>query len=379
MGLAFSLLSACTASAPGREGQQAIGNAPWDAGSYGSDDASPPPPQLGADSGASAAPDAGGADASTATTDAPAPSMPLACNADPPAGAPQADPLPTYAGQCPTFAAAPNLTTFTSSGNSRSFMVVVPSNLQPTEKLPVIFMWYWLGGSADGFFQKGDVQNAVDQQRFIAVIPSAKGDLPLKWPFDILDSDARMNEEFQFFDDMLACVAAAFPTLNKNCVASVGVSAGALFTDQLASARANRLSSFESLSGGVGGVIRGWGNPSHVLPALVLWGGPMDDCLGVVDFQTESQNLETALDADGNFLVECVHNCGHAEPPLPTPPGMSAFAALWDFVFDHPFWLGPGDSPYTSGGLPSTFPPWCAIGAGKATPRTGACPAPPGC
>jgi hypothetical protein len=272
---------------------------------------------------------------------------------------------------------APNLTTFTSSGVQRSFMVVVPSNLQPNERLPVIVAWYWLGGSAMDFYSNGDLQTAADTQRFIAIIPQDLGDLQYRWPFTIEDSDARMNQEFQFFDDMLACVAHQYPTVNKNCVGSVGVSAGALFTDQLGSARANRLSSILSISGGVGGVVRGWSTPAHKLPALVMWGGPTDDCLNVLDFQTMSQTLEGDLTSEGSFLLECIHNCGHGVPPI-NAPSPTKFAPLWDFVFDHPFWLAAGQSPYKQTGLPAAYPSWCAIGEGKATIRTGAC-GPSGC
>jgi predicted esterase len=304
----------------------------------------------------------------------------IPCNADPPDGAPQADPLPVYQeGTCPTIVPAPAENTIRSSGRDRKFWVAVPRNLSPDEKLPVIFLWHWLGGSPSSFYGRGEVQAAVDSQRFLAVIPAAGGDLIFRWPFNIFDAQARMEEEFRFFDNMLACVAQRFPRVNRNCVASVGVSAGAFFTDQLGHARANRLSSIISLSGGVGGLIREWGNPAHKLPALVLWGGPMNTCLGIFSIAATSQAMEDALVDRGNFFVECIHNCGHAEPPLDAPPGLSKYAALWQFVFDHPFWLGPGVSPYNETGLPDAFPTWCDIGQGSAVPRTGDCPGRPSC
>jgi hypothetical protein len=174
-------------------------------------------------------------------------------------------------------------------------------------------------------------------------------------------------------------VAHQYPTVNKNCVSTAGVSAGALFTDQLAAARADRLSSFLSMSGGVGGVVRPWGSPAHKLPGIVLWGGPTDECQNLLSFQTLSQTLEGSLTSQGDFMIECVHNCGHAEPPVDPPMGQSKLAPFWGFIFDHPFWLGAGQSPYEIKGLPSSFPSWCAIGAGKATPRTGTCPTSSGC
>lgn len=304
----------------------------------------------------------------------------IACNAEPPKGAPQADPLPIYDGTCQPLVPAPAENTIISSGRERKFMVAVPQNLSADENLPVIFLWHWLGGSARSFYQQGQVQDAVDSQRFIAVIPSARGDLATIWPFLVVNSQARMNEEYRFFDDMLACVAAQFAKVNRNCVASVGVSSGALFTDQLGHARANRLSSFVSLSGGVGAsLVRNWGDPPHRLPALILWGGPSNQCAGLVRFDQASQNLENALAARGNFFLECIHNCGHSEPPLEAPPGLSKYASIWQFVFDHPFWLGPGESPYNETGIPDLYPPWCGIGQGSAEPRTGDCPNPPGC
>jgi hypothetical protein len=197
-----------------------------------------------------------------------------------------------------------------------------------------------------------------------------------------------MDEEYTFFDDMLACVEQQFH-VNESCVSTIGVSAGALFTDQLVQARANRLASFVSLSGGVGDVIiKPWaGTGAHKPPGVVLWGGDgppnMDGnkdilgCLGLgMDFSVASRDIETGLVADGHFFVECRHNCGHVEPPLDTPPGLSKYASMWEFAMNHPFWLPAGQSPYLTNGLPPSMPAWCAIGAGNSVPRSGSgCPA----
>ncbi len=95
---------------------------------------------------------------------------------------PRRPPKAYSGGTCPTLAAGTNA--IQSMGNARSFILAVPANLQPSENPPVIFLWYWLKGSASDFYTVGDVQNAVvDEQRFIAVIPDAKGDLFENWPF----------------------------------------------------------------------------------------------------------------------------------------------------------------------------------------------------
>jgi pimeloyl-ACP methyl ester carboxylesterase len=305
-------------------------------------------------------------------------SMNHACVQEPPEGSPRPPAFPTYGGTCPTLTGAPAENVLVSSGASRRFLVVIPKDLQPEERLPVLFLWHWLGGSASSMLSHGELQKAADTQRFVGVIPIAKGDVPTRWPFDVTQSARRMNEEFQFFDDMLACVAAQFPGASPNCVATAGVSAGALFSAQLASARAARLSSLVSLSGGTGGVIRDFGNPARRVPALVLWGGPTDACAGsVLSFETASRNLERSLAQGGGFFVECIHNCGHAQPPVDGPEALSRFAGFWQFVFDHPYALPQGTSPYSSGNHP-LLPAWCKAGGG-ATPRTGACTTPSGC
>jgi pimeloyl-ACP methyl ester carboxylesterase len=336
-------------------------------------------------------------DAQTASIDAPPPPLADApqteqylCRQAPPAGAPSPEPPPLPAAGCPTL--APGINTITSSGEQRQFILVVPESPLPG-KQPVLFMWHWIGGSANSFLTKGEVQAAADQQSFIAVIPVAKGATVIgtsfntRWPFDISQTPGRMAQEFKFFDDMLACVQQQL-AVNEHCVSSVGVSAGALFNAQLAQARSNRLASFVSLSGGVGAtIIKPWQGAARKLPGVVLWGGDgppaMDGskdllgCAGVgMDFSVASKTLETALDAGGHFFLECKHNCGHVEPPLEPPPGESKYAGMWQFALDHPYWLPAGTSPYQTQGLPPAMPAWCGVGAGGATPRTGGgCPA----
>jgi predicted esterase len=301
----------------------------------------------------------------------------LRCSDAPPPGAPTPPAPATYSGgTCP---ALPKTTGFVDiqSTQARRFMLAVPANPTPNEKLPVIFLWHWLGGSAQSFYDRGEVQKAVDAQRFLAVIPEARSGVAFKWPATALDQQASVDEELKFFDDMLACVSEQF-NANLSCVSSAGVSAGALWTDQLAHSRADYLSSFISLSGGTGSTVKAWATPQRHIPGIVLWGGPTDQCFNLLNFQQASMDLEQHLTEEGNFFIECIHDCAHQEPPF--PPGMvSKYEGLWKFVFDHPYWLPAGQSPYTSAGLPSGIPAWCGIGTGSATPRTEGMCAPPAC
>ena len=336
-------------------------------------------------SGGGVAPDAavdgpGGGDAGAPSID-PTVIASASCAAAIPASGARAQPLPVYAGTCPALAAAPALTTLATRGGDRTFLVYRPTTPNAGESLPVIFLYHWLGGSADAMASALDVQAAVDARRFIGVVPTAKSDLLFRWPFEASEPQGRIDEEIGFFDDMLACVSAALP-VNKECVASVGVSAGALWTAQLATARSQRLASMVSLSGGVGGIVRGWTTTPHRLPALVLWGGASDVFpanVPLMNFDSASHELMGNLTRDGHYLLECTHNCGHAVPPFDAPAAGSGglgFDPVWRFVLDHPYWLPAAQSPYHGQPLPAAYPAWCGQGQGSATPRPSSAPCP---
>jgi pimeloyl-ACP methyl ester carboxylesterase len=315
------------------------------------------------------------------------PMLPL-CGTEPPAGAQLAPELPTYAGPgtCPVLETDGTFNVMQTTAGERQFLLIAPSDPQAGERYPVMFMYHWLGGSAEDFVELAEAQAAADHYRVIAIVPEGRDSttgVPFRWPFSIADDEAQVEEEFAFHDDMLACVAEQFP-VDKECVSSMGVSAGALFTGQLAGRHGDHLASFLSLSGGVGGdLVKPWQGDSRAMPAMVLWGGPGDLCLGV-DFNMTSMSLEAALEPNNHFILECEHNCGHGVPPFdPADPSLPISAPAWQFFLDHPYWLEPGESPYfdyvaATGALPPTIPEWCAIGSGNAVIREGACE-PPGC
>ncbi|MBA3545624.1 MAG: hypothetical protein H0T76_04000 [Nannocystis sp.] len=390
------LVLACACADPGggdEAGTDAITGSSGDSSggsSSGSTGASSVPTTSGTDGGSMSGTtgDASTGSPTSSTTDTLPPDMgPPArlsrCGEEPPPDAVLAPEIPKYAGACPILETgymegqAPNIIeqkvgplTF-----NRKFLVIAPDDMQPDERLPVMFMWHWLGGSSKDFYERADAQNAVNQKRFIAVIPDGRTPeegVFFKWPFSITDIDESLTAELEFFDDMLSCVHEQF-NVDKDCVSSVGVSAGALFTSQLAGRRGDRLASFMSMSGGTGGnVVKNWKAPEHKLPGMVLWGGPGDFCIAV-DFEDTSKDLEMHMVAGGHFVLECIHNCNHSTPPFEVPEGMTAFAPLWDFLRDHPFWLKAGESPYITEGMPLSMPTWCAVGAGNAIPPPGVC------
>jgi predicted esterase len=304
------------------------------------------------------------------------------CAEEPPPGAELPRPLARYSGGvCP--ALVPGRNTIESGGMTREFLLVAPTDLDPSERLPVLVMWHWLGAEADSLLGQGQVQDSADALRFIALIPEKTGDLEISiagysfdpvWPYLTLASDERVEIEAVFFDDMLACAAEQF-NVNENCVSTAGVSAGALWVSQLMQVRSEVLASAIVISGGVGpatstGFVdaRGWNGAPHAMPVMVLWGGAMDLC--GLNFDRASGNLEDGLASNGNLVLECRHNCGHSAPPVDPAAGIRV---LWQFALDHPYWLADGESPWQVSGPPAGTPDWCSIGIGTATARAGSC------
>jgi len=317
------------------------------------------------------------------------------CDLDPPTGAPRPT-LPIFsggAGQCPSLFHFDGVdkqarNSIMSDGVERKFILVAPVDVVPGgEQLPVVVLWHHLGSDPDTFLKDGYLQNGVNAERFLAILPEAKGDLTFpiagiepEWPWMSDASEARIDEELTFFDDMIACVAERYG-MAEHCISNGGVSAGGMWNAIVASRRSELLASTISISGGIegpswaGDMGREWSPAARKLPALVVWGGEDDKCI-TVDFQASSLALESELANDGHFIVECVHNCGHGVPPFEDSEGALAASPLWQYFLDHPYWLTAGNSPYRWSGMPSQFPAWCGVGAGSATVRTGMCDAP---
>ncbi len=282
-------------------------------------------------------------------------------------------PLPDYSnGTCPVLRAGPTADlarndNFMSGTDARSFYVLVPSWYTGDRPLPMIVGWHWLAGNAGQFIREGEMERAVEQLGFIAVVPEALRDADggaltygFDWPFI---ERGGQEPELRFFDDMLACVTRQF-RVDPRRIHAAGVSAGGLWLTFLSTTpRVNHLASIASLSGGLGqqrGVLAMHYEPQdNKFPALVLWGGPTDHF--IIDFEQASMLYRDALRCDHHFAVQCIHDAGHAVPPLPVPDGGTRFESIWQFMLDHPYGLGPDQSPYLDGGLPGNLPSWCSV------------------
>ncbi len=277
------------------------------------------------------------------------------CGEPVPGGAPVPPAPPAYSGgACPMLQPGYN-TGFMAGGLSREFALIVPSAVDDTGTYPLLFAWYHISGNAMDFVNEVDAQALADESRAIIVIPQDSGMFQAKWPDTPLDI-GQSGVDLAMFDDLYACISQQY-AINQQCVSSLGVSAGGLWTSYLGTVRGQYLASDLTISGGHPSEIVGpwwpWNSP-RPFATLVMWGGP-SDMLGI-DFNAASLNLLADYTGSGHFILRCEHTGGHGVPPA--GDGDPLKTAI-HFVRNHPFWLD-GDSPLDNG-LPSYYPSYCVV------------------
>jgi hypothetical protein len=292
-------------------------------------------------------------DTDDSTTGADVPFDAGLCGEAPPMGAVAPPAPPAYSGgACPALVPGYN-TGFVAGGLSREFALIVPSDIDETGTYPLLFAWYHISGNAMDFVDQVGAQALADEARGIIVIPQDSGMFEAKWPATPLDI-GQSGVDLAMFDDLYACIAQQY-AINTNCVSSLGVSAGGLWTSYLGTQRGQYLASNLTISGGHPSEFVGPWWPwvsQRPFAGLVMWGGP-SDVLGI-DFNAASLNLVGDYMGSGHFTLRCEHTGGHGIPPA--ADGDPLQTAL-HFIRNHPFWLA-GESPLDMG-LPAYYPSYC--------------------
>lgn len=250
------------------------------------------------------------------------------------------EPFAYSGGTCPALVDGDN-DGFLSAEKERSFILKLPEN---PEGAPVLFLWHWLGGSATQALRVFDYNRLPEDEGIIVVAPESCCDT-FEWQFMTPPED---NVDLVFFDDLLSCLDQQFQ-IDRDRVWATGMSAGGLWTTYLTIHRASWLVSTAIFSGGTDPVID-YETPPSPIPVMLTWGGPTD-LYAVLSFEEASLAFEAQIEADGSFVVPCVHDGGHTIPSGGPEAGL-------EFLMDHPRNAVP--EPYADG-LPSDFPDYCAL------------------
>lgn len=243
---------------------------------------------------------------------------------------------PAYSGgTCPSMEQGWN-SGFVTGEHEREFRLELPED---PEGAPVIFLWHWLGGSADQIIDWAGFDGFPDSEGVILIAPETRG-LQFEWDtFDGADTP-----DLLMFDDLLSCLSQQY-SVDMSRIYASGMSAGGLWTVTLTNHRAQWLAATAPLSGGATSV--DWA-PEEAIPMLLTWGGPTD-LYGTFSFDDAQYDLIDQTDAAGQFTVKCEHDEGHTLPP-------GGVEYVWDFFEAHPKDI---DAEPWADALPETLPEWC--------------------
>lgn len=184
---------------------------------------------------------------------------------------------------------------------------------------PVVFVWHFLGGSADEMLEWMGTDDLV-AAGFVVVAPDSRGVPFTEWQ---VDGDPERNPDVALFDALRAQVAAQYHTDDARVYAT-GFSAGGLFTSYLTMFRGDVLAATAPFSGGVPSYM--YASPAARLPVMLTSGG-RGDTYGGFDFSAASEDFATSLATDGHLVVDCQHDLGHWLPDDAQANVLAFFAA----------------------------------------------------
>jgi predicted esterase len=249
--------------------------------------------------------------------------------------------LPTAAGTCPDMSASGMVTVEPEGIATRQARIWVGDEAAASDG-PLVFFWHGAGGSPnEAPYALGDAIDEITAAGGIVIAPvhdAAAGTFP--W---FLTAGGTREDDLLVADELLACAESSIG-IDDHHVHVVGFSAGALHTTQMGFRRASYVASFVAYSGGL------------IMPraprtdaadarfsAMLLFGGERDEV--VINFATATRNLQSVLEARGDFSFVCDHGMGHTVPSAAIP-------SAWRFLQDHPYGMHP--AAYEAG-LPDGF------------------------
>jgi poly(3-hydroxybutyrate) depolymerase len=256
--------------------------------------------------------------------------------------------LPVANGPCPFFTQGP--ATVTPAGIAPRQVQIYMGAEASAGGGPLLFYWHGTGSlPAESTVGLNAAFDAILAAGGIVVAPThdpAAGQFP--WYLTDGGGESELHDML-VADEVVAC-AISEVGIDPTRIHSVGMSAGALQTAQMAYWRSGYIASIATYSGGLLGA-GDRQDPDNKIAAMIFHGGVSDEVFDV-SFQGLSELLHADFAANGQFSFLCNHGDGHAIPPEPGP------ASVWQFFQDHPYGTSP--SPYAAA-LPAGFPSYCSL------------------
>ena len=297
------------------------------------------------------------------------------CHQAPPQGAPQPVP-PPMPGELPEPGVRHEPDHLDRSQPATSSSCSRPNHAARRDRSPVLFMWHWIGGGANSFLEK----RRVRRSRSAAL---HRGDpertRARTWTTDLVQHEvavrhhavALAHERGVHVLRRHARVRRGRSTpVDQNCVSTVGVSAGALFTDQLAQARGTgsrrscrcRAAS-ATRSSGRGPAPAPTSCPascSRAATARPTWTATRTSLAAPASGWTSRSpraTLETRprrpMATSSSSAATTAGTSTAARCPRPASRSTPACGSSRS---NHPFWLPAGQSPFLDHGLPADMP-----------------------
>lgn len=165
-----------------------------------------------------------------------------------------------------------SLETLSHDGQTREFIVYVPSSYDGSEALPLMLNFHGFGGTASDFMHWTDMQDLAEQENFILVYPQGTSlDGYPHWNSALPGPDNKSSaDDFGFVEAMLEDISSSY-NVNTDRVYASGYSNGAFFSYALACYRSDLVAAVGSVSGTMAGIIPDC-NPSHPTAMINIHG-----------------------------------------------------------------------------------------------------------
>lgn len=201
-------------------------------------------------------------------------------------------------GDCSYYSNA-NALTFEHDGETREYILYIPSSYDGTSELPIVFNFHGFGGLASEYMEYADMRPQAESDTFMLVYPQGSCLEGFShWNASLPGGDNKSNADDLGFISVLIDQLASDYTVDLERVYACGYSNGGMFSYALACYESERIAAIGSISGAMLD-LSSTCVPSHPA-ALINIHGTSDDVLPY-DGGSDYNSVASAVDYWVNF------------------------------------------------------------------------------